>query len=198
MKEINQFARKTAQGIRKNDLDVKIGNILLQTKDQDDDSMPLPSKYRLGGSDYNKDTTNYVDVAVVAKQNPIEILHMTKEGLKVEKDLSKWDYACILPYIEEEKAMTSAMVFAEKEDSVKLYARPSFACEEIIVVPNSTKVMVGETKGLWVTVSYNEKNYYTLSKYVQTAKAKKGISDVDMKELEKAYKILGKILGYVK
>ena len=198
MKEINQFARKTAKDIRKNDLNVFVGDILLKTKSQDDDSMPLPSKYRFGGSDYNKDTTNYVDVAVVVKKNPVEILHMTKEGLKMEKDLSKWDYVCVLPYIEEEKAMTSAMVFAEKEALVKLYARPSFTCEEVITVPNETKVMVGEIRGIWATVSYNEKNYYTLSKNINPVNTKKNINGVDIKEIEKAYKILGKVLGYVK
>ena len=199
MKEVNQFARKTAQNIRKNDSNVSVGDVLLKTKEQDDSSMPLPSKYRIGGSEYTGDLTNYVDVCVVIKENPVELLHMTKEGLVKEKDLSSWDYVCSLPYIEEEeKAMSSAMLFADGGDSVKTYAKPSFSCQDIILMPNGTPVMVSESNGAWSTISYGDKVMYVLSKNVKPAEAKKSVNGIDMKEIEKAYMILGKVLGYVK
>ena len=199
MKDINQFARKTALNLRKNDKNVKTGDVLLKTKDADDDSMPLPSKYRFGGSEYTKDTINYVDISVVVKDNPVEILHMTREGLVKENNLSDWDYVCNLPYIEEEeKEMSTAMVFTDNGESVKLYAHPSFSCNEVINIPNETIVMVSDKNDRWSTVLFGDKNGYVLSKFIKPIESKGSINGVDMKEIEKAYLILGKVLGYVK
>lgn len=199
MKEINQFARKTALNIRKNDGYVSKGDILLKVKDMNDDSMPLPSKYRIGGNEYTNDTNNYVDISVVVNTNPVEIYHMMKDGIKKESNLSEWDYVCKLPYVAERKTeMSSAMVFTENGDSVKLYAQPSFSCNEVINLPNESIVMVSEKNDRWATVLFGDKNGYVLSKFIKPVESKGSINGVDMKEIEKAYLILGKVLGYIK
>ena len=194
MKEVNQFARKTAVNIHKNDSDVKLGDVLLKVKDVDDSSMPLPSKYRTDGSEL----INYVDISIVIKKNPVEIWYMTKDGIEKSNIISEWDYICSLPYLEEEKkVMSSAVIFTESGESVKLYAKPSFACEDVISVANGTNVIITDVNNRWTTVSYGDKTMYVLSKFVKAVE-KKSINGVDMKEIEKAYMILGKVLGYIK
>ena len=197
MKEPNQFARKTAQNIRKNDGDVNLGDVLLKTKSADDSSMPLPLKYRFGGSDFNNDATNYTEVGVIVRLSPLAIMEMTKEGIIKSDKLDEWDYVCSLPYVEEgEKVMSSAIIFTDKT-SVKLYAKPSFSCDESIDIPNGSMVRVNDKRSVWSNVSFGENSGFVLTKFLKEAEESKAIefTDEELKTLEGAYAILGKLLG---
>ena len=197
MKEPNQFARKTALYLRKVD-SVKDGDILLKTISADDNSMPLPSKYRVGGIDYNGDLNNYVDVAIVLHSSPIEIMQMTKDGIKHTDSLDEWDYVCELPYIleEGEKVMSSAMISTDGK-SVKMYAKPSFSCNEFVDIPNESIILVNDRRTTWSNVSFGDKSGFVLTKFLKDIEEPKatGFTEEDRKTLEEAYAILGRLLN---
>ena len=55
MRGTNQAARKTIRNLQKiaSSAQLKAGDVVLKTRDKDDKSMPLPDKYRKGGSEYD-------------------------------------------------------------------------------------------------------------------------------------------------
>lgn len=201
MKEPNQFARKIAINLNKNNGIIKRGQVLLKTKDISDETQPLPFKYRNGGSDYNGDLTNYVDIAFVINDNPIEIVYMTNEGAIKNKNINDWDYVCDLPYVSYKRtksAMMSAII--QNDTPVKLYESPSFSSTEITRIPSNTLVLVNEKGERWSRITYVDKSGYVLSKFIKEESMEVDllISNEERIELEKAYMILGKVLGYIK
>ena len=199
MKEPNQFARRTAVNLHKLSDGFSRGDILLKTRDASDSSMPLPSKYRRGGSDYTGDDNNYVDVGVAI--NNSDVLFMTKDGVVKSINKSDWDYVCEVPYVSYEKKplKESSFVFNANGAFVKMFAKASFACDDVIDIPNKSNVVVNEISNNWASVTYGEKSGFVLSHFVKPVKERKQVTfeQTDWVELEKAYRIIGKILGYI-
>ena len=196
MKESNQCARRLRLQLREID-SVSRGDIVFKTCDIDDSFIPLSSKYRVGGADYNGDMNNYYDVGIVTKVNPVEILHMTKKGIKKDKKLSNWNYGGWLPFILEERrndCMTKAIV--SSNDSVaKLYSDPSFACKEFVEIANDTVVVIIDNGNPWAHVSFDGNNGYVLSKYLHEQPVETKLpSNDEIERLREAYKIIGEFL----
>ena len=200
MKESNQCARLTLQNVHEIQEPLKDGDIVLKSLDIDDSFMPLPAKYRIGGSNYNGDLTNYSDIGVVTKGMPLEITHMTSRGIKKDKKIGDWEYVGWLPYVTEERRVNSMgnAIINSVDQAVKVYAKPSFACDDYFELQNGDAVTVLEKKEMWTFVDYNNEKGYVLSKFVKEQREKKSeITFDDIKELEKAYEVIGAFLKKV-
>lgn len=200
MKESNQCARFTLQNVHVIDAPLKNGDILLKSLDIDDSFMPLPAKYRIGGSNYNGDLTNYSDIGVVTKASPLEIVHMTSKGIKKEKKIGDWEYVGWLPYVMEERRVNSMgnAIINSVDKAVKVYAKPSFACDDYFELQNGDAITVLDKKEMWAFVQHNEEQGYVLAKFVNEQREKKSeITLDDIKELEKAYEVIGAFLKKV-
>ena len=202
MKEPNQFARKTAVNLQKRGF-VKRGQVLLKAKDINDSATPLPSKYCEGGVEFTGDLTNYVDVALVIKDKPVEIMYMSKDGIVKTKDLTEWNYVCDLPYVLYggiKKMINSAIVHSDNNSPIKMYEESSFSSKEIAVIPNDMMIILNDSNKTWANISYGDKTGYVLAKFIKVTEVESTVkvSEMDRAELEKAYAILGKVLGYIK
>lgn len=203
MKEINQFARMTAVDIRNIGDFVHKGSVLLKTRAMNDSISPLPSQYNYGGSSFNGDVTNYADVAVVINEMPLEIMSMTLNGVAVNSNIQKWDYVCELPYVKYEWSkdiVNSSIIRSENGAIVKLFASTSFSSNVLCTIPDGTKIIVNKADSPWSNVSFDGKVGYVLSKFIVQVEEQSTVEveKADREELEKAYMILGKILGYIK
>lgn len=84
--------------------DLRIGDVVLKTRDKDYASMPLPDQYRRGGSDYSEKygETNFTHIGVVTGLGPVEITHMTSPTAKkdVGNNLGRWEWVASLPWVD--------------------------------------------------------------------------------------------------
>lgn len=197
MKEPNQFARMVATNIRKIDLDIPVGSILLKTNND----MQLPTKYRIisNGSDFN----NYVDVGIVILDSPLTIVHMTNQGIVKDDDVTYWDYICWLPYVvyNEKKSDALYTAIVDAYNDISVYSEPTFSCKTKQQIQVGSIVSVENESQGWAKISYNNMKGFVLKKFLKKTEAKKplsSISDEDKVELEKAYAIIGRLLGYSK
>ena len=99
----NQAARQTIRNLHaiSKASELSPGQVVLKIRDANDESYPLPDKYRKGGSAYNGDLTNYTHIGVVTQTNPLQITHMTSPTAKQDTKLGNWRYVGNLPYISE-------------------------------------------------------------------------------------------------
>ena len=97
----NYAARHTIVGLTKfaSESQLSIGDVVLKVRDMDDETMPLPDKYRPGGTDYTGDLTNYTHIGVEAGVRPLRIKHMTSPTTITDTRIGKWCYKGTLPHI---------------------------------------------------------------------------------------------------
>ena len=201
MKDINQFVRKTDLNRHAISASSKRGSIVLKVNPVDYKIMPLPSKYRQGGDEYNGDLNNYTDIGVVVNESPVKIMHMTHDGIVVDDSIEEWNEEGWLPYVEEgdNPPVTTAKI-CSNGSNVKIYANPSFSCKDFAEVEDGTLLMVIKDCEPWMNVVCGNINGYVLKKFVNVVETSNngGLSQKDREELEKAYVIIGKLLGYMK
>ena len=180
MKEMNQFVRNIAIDIRKLDSDLLRGDIhLLMTNGE------------------------CMNVGVVVSTRPLTICYMSHNGLVKDDKLSLWNCVCKIPYIKSKDDDTVYIVHNNDGKYIKMYSTPSFM-SPLIEIPNDSEiVVVDEVRRPWTMVKYRFTSGYVLSCYIKSIKQKKQeavptIDGFDRAEIEKAYVILGKLLGYIK
>ena len=184
MKDINQFVNLVALDIRPIADDVHYGDVLLKA-------------IKIDG------ITDFTDISVVISNSPVNIVCMTKDGISQTSNLSEWDYTCKLPYISYgdcKNTVEFTIVQTENDSSAKMFEKASFASNVIDNIPNGAKIVVNESNNPFANVLYNGKSGYILSKFIKIVEEERYVSidKMDRETLEKAYVILGKLLGYVK
>ena len=183
MSGTNYAARKTIRNLEKiqEASQLCLGDVVLKIRDKDDPDMPLPDRYRKGGSDYSSKwgETNFTHIGTVTKVNPLEITHMTSPMAKKDTKLGKWAYAGQLPWVSadadapEEPEIPEdpaewATVWADKGKTVKMRAKPSTSCRLYWDVPIGSQVMVTEPGDTWSGIIWAGQAGYMMSKYLYT------------------------------
>ena len=156
----NMAARKVIENLQliQASAQLLVGDVVLKTRDKDDKSMPLPDKYRKGGSEYSEKwgETNFTHIGTVTRINPLEITHMTSPTAKVDKSIKNWKYFGELPWIRYKDApepepepdllteLDMAIVVAENGSTVKMRAKPTQDCKMYWDVPIGAEVIVDE------------------------------------------------------
>ena len=182
MSGTNQAARKTIQNLQKitGTPQLKVGDVVLKTRDKDDKDMPLPDRYRKGGADYDPKwgETNFTHIGTVTKNNPLEITHMTSPTAKKDTKLGNWAYFGQLPWVTEgaepvdpdddDKKVQWARVWAENGSTVKMRAKPSAKCKLYWNVPVGSEVMLTEPGDTWSGIIWAGQSGYMMSRFLYT------------------------------
>lgn len=182
MRGTNQAARKTIEDLQKiiGSAQLKVGDVVLKTRDKDDKSMPLPDRYRKGGADYDPKwgETNFTHIGTVTKNNPLEITHMTSPTAKKDTKLGNWGYFGQLPWVkrdadpvnpdDDDQTAQWARVWAENGSTVKMRAKPSVKCKLYWDVPVGSEVMVTETGDTWSGIIWAGQSGYMMSRFLYT------------------------------
>ena len=157
----NYAARKTIKSLQKikKVSQLRLGDVVLKTRDKDDKNMPLPERYRKGNTDYSAEwgETNFTHIGTVTGINPLRITHMTSPTAKIDTELGKWSYFGQLPWVdyaseapaEDQQAGTWVRVFSENGEPVKMRAKPSAMCRTWWKVPSGAEVILMEQGETW-------------------------------------------------
>ena len=176
MRGTNQAARKTIknlQKIQKAD-QLRLGDVVLKTRDKDDASMPLPDSYRKGGSNYDEKVgeINFTHIGTVTKVNPLEITHMTSPTAKKDTKLTGWSYFGQLPWVSEgeeaeDPTAVWATVWAESGKTVKMRAKPSTLCRLYWDVPIGSQVILMDPGETWSQIIWAGRSGYMMTKFIR-------------------------------
>lgn len=165
MRGTNQAARKTIKELQPLETAAAlcVGDVVLKTRDKDDEKMPLPDRYRKGGADYDPDIgeINFTHIGTVTKTDPLEITHMTSPTAKKDSSIKGWSYQGELPWVEYEPAPEpgpeptptpepmTAVVTAPTGKTVNMRRSPSMDAALVERVPIGETVNVLEYGGEW-------------------------------------------------
>ncbi len=159
---------------------------------------------------YKDDLGDFHHIGLVVSVNPLKIIHASSAAGEVTTDfkINKWAYWGKLKDVDygSEKGVDimNAIVFAESGSSVKMRGAPKTSSSFYIDVPIGSSVTVLEKGPEWSHISYGGKSGYMMSKFLKfeddpTAISETAASDemipVRRAELEKAYDIIGDLLG---
>lgn len=184
MRGTNQAARKAIQGLQplESPAQLCVGDVVLKVRDKDDKSMPLPDRYRKGGSDYDAKLgeTNFTHIGTVTSIDPLVITHMTSPTAKKDKSTKGWSWLGELPWVEYEEVpepppepeTETAIVTAASGTTVKMRARPSTSCKLYWDVPVGSVVIVDEWGDTWSRITWNDRDGYMMTKFLQADNGK--------------------------
>ena len=177
MSGTNYAARNTILGLKKikSVEQLALGDVVLKIRDKDDTDMPLPDRYRKGGTDYDAawGETNFTHIGTVTNTNPLEITHMTSPTAKKDTKLGKWAYFGKLPWVDasaekEDQDVQWATVVADSGKTVKMRAKPSTLCSLYWNVPIGSQVVLVERGGTWSEIIWAGQSGYMMTKFLRT------------------------------
>ena len=164
---------------------LQVGDVVLKVRDKDDKNMPLPDRYRKGGSGYSRKwgETNWTHIGTVTRVHPLEITHMTSPHPQKDTSLGRWSWAAELPWVEYEKTrpddpdggqedrdVENAVVWAASGGTVKLRAsnKPGTAGYGLYDdIPVGTGAEVLEHGEMWCRVNIGRrKGWYMMTEYL--------------------------------
>lgn len=181
MRGTNQAARKTIRNLQKlqSSVPLCVGDVVLKTRDKDDANMPLPDKYRKGGSEYDPvvGETNFTHIGTVTQQNPLVITHMTSPTAKKDKSIKNWTWFGELPWVMHDPSPSPepqpvpqpgmALVVAPSGSTVKMRQKPSVSCKLYWDVPIGSIVTVIEWGDDWSHIEWDGKTGYMMTGFLQ-------------------------------
>lgn len=173
MRGTNEAARKSIRNLHriKKVADLQLGQVVLKVRDMDDPDYPLPSKYRVGGSAYNGDLTNYTHIGVVPRTSPLCITHMTSPTAQHDTKLGKWCYAGDLPWVtaddESGGEHMTAKVVSENGGPVRLRVAPGG--DTITKLPVGTQVKILTSGPEWSVIQYAGGTGYIMTAFLDIA-----------------------------
>lgn len=180
MRGTNQAARHTIENLHQfsSASELNVGDVVLKTRDKDDPNMPLPDKYRKGGSDYSEKwgETNFTHIGTVTKTNPLEITHMTSPHALKDTKIGTWSYVGQLPWVGEGGGggggggddPMKARVYAESGTTVNMRKKPSTSSALVERVPIGSIVDVLEKGDEWCKIAYCDSAGCTWRGYMMT------------------------------
>lgn len=177
----NYAARNTIKNLQllESASQLMVGDVVLKVRSADDKSMPLPDKYRKGGSEYSKawGETNFSHIGTVTSVNPLVITHMTSPTAKKDKSIKGWGYFGELPWVEYEAVpepppeptfdLITAIVTAPSGRTVKMRAKPSTSCKLYWDVPIGSEVIVDEPGTTWSKITWDDREGYMMTQFLQ-------------------------------
>ena len=156
MRGTNQASRKAIEELHQvsSSAGLKVGDVVLKVRDKDDASMPLPDRYRKGGSDYDHrlGETNFTHIGTVTRTGPLEITHMTSPTAQKDTKLGRWSWAGKLPWVDYDGGgggMQPGRVVAPTGSTVNLRKEPSASAALIDRIPVGSECEIIEEQGEW-------------------------------------------------
>lgn len=182
------------------------GEVVFKAYEPGDAKWKLPSRYRS-----DPDQRDYCHIGVVISTNPLRIRHMTSPKPKIDTKIGKWKYHGWLRKIGDEQPMGQTVTISGGNPNAYINMRygPSREYKIRADIPQgSTGELIGYSDdGNWAKVSVNGKTGYVQTQFVHTETApitNEPITTpttdgetvtVFRSELEKAYDIIGDLLG---
>lgn len=201
MRGTNDAARNAIQDLQPivGDSQLKIGDVVLKIRNPDDPDYPLPERYRIGGSAYNGNLTNYTHIGTVTGKYPLEITHMTSPAPLKDRKLGSWSHVGKLPWVrygEEEKKEVSAkpmVTWAENSSPINLRSGKSTTSAMLGQIPQGETVMADDTGDGWAWVHWQGRAGYVMSKFLKSETS--GKTELSVEKLTEIYHELGMALG---
>jgi len=162
----------------------------------------LPKRYDPGGESYNGDLRDYYHVGIVESVSPLRIRHMTSPRIKMDTSLGKWAWHGKLKKIEYSGGggggtMETVIISGGNPGApINMRKAPSTSSAIIDKIPQGSEATLIENSGTWAKLTWNGRTGYVMSTLVHTKGEPAGDTvTVSRAELEKAYNILGNLLG---
>lgn len=174
----NTAARKAIGGLTEisSTAQLQLGDVVLKVRDPDDPDMPLPDKFRKGGTDYDPvwGETNFTHIGTVTGVAPLEITHMTSPTAKKDTKIGSWKYFGILPWVDSDvpapepqpepvEPSNKATVFFHSGSTVNMRKYPNIGAALVERVPIGEEVEVIQYGADWTKIKWR---YWT--GYMQT------------------------------
>lgn len=191
----NLAARKTIDDLKVigSAGELKLGEVVLKTRDPNDPDMPLPDRYRKGQADYDPrwGETNFTHIGTVTRVNPLEITHMTSPKPKKDTKIGNWKYHGKLPWVKygeqpgpgPEPVTEWATVYADNGKPVKMRAKPSTRCGLYWEVPCGSQVMILDPGNIWCHIQWAGQQGYMKKEFLL-------LEDDDPPEKETTYRVI--------
>ena len=186
--------------------DLEAGEAVYKAYEPGQGGYKLPEKYERGGGEYTGDLRDYYHVGVVVSVYPLRIRHVTSPGgAKMDTSLGKWAYHGKLKKIDYAGepggggSTLETVIIAGGTPDAPIHMRVAGSTSASIVadIPQGSEAILIEGGGTWNRISWNGRTGYVMSIFVNR-KQDDGQGEkitVSRAELEKAYDILGDLLG---
>ena len=164
---------------------------------------PNKGGYNLTERDNNSgDKRDYYHIGVVLSSSPLRIRHMTTPKPRLDTALGKWSYHGRLKKVdysnESEGQILDRIIISGGDITAPIHMRQSPDTKARIVadIPQGSDAVLLESGGAWNQVAWSGQSGYVMAKFVHKATDSSGETiTVSRAELERAYDILGDLLG---
>lgn len=156
----------------------------------------LPGRYEHGGEYYTGDLNDYYHVGIVESVYPLRIRHMTSPKARMDTSIGKWQYHGRLKKVDYtgRKTMETVTISGGNPDApIRMRKSASKAGAVIAEIPQGSKVDLIEGGGVWNQIRFNGLDGYVMAEFVH--RDEEEAITVNKKDLEKAYDLLGNLLG---
>lgn len=182
----NYSARKQVDNLHKisSASNLHIGDVVFKAREPGDSGYDLPSKYRVGGAEYNGDLRDYYHIGTVKSVNPLQIIHMTSPTAKTDTKIGKWGFVAQWkkeyiddidpvpapepePVPEPEPAEPKYMVvYAENGKPVNMRVKPYLNAALVDRVPVGGIIEWLKEDGAWAYIKYGNRYGWMLDCYL--------------------------------
>lgn len=158
------------------------GMAAFKAKSPGENGYDLPDKYKIGGTSYNGDLTDYYHIGLV-DEDKAYVLNAkgTTQGFCRDRltDDNGWDFVAYIKnvdYGKEEqmpdlKGDWAKVVRPEGKigNTVRMRKAPSMTADVIMNIPFGTEVLVLKDQGQWCEIQFDDKTGWMMSNYLEYA-----------------------------
>lgn len=180
MRGTNQAARRAINDLRRlNSVsNLRLGSVVLKVRDKNDTTMPLPDRYRKGGSEYDPDVgeVNFTHIGTVTGLDPLTITHMTSPKPKKDTSIKGWSYAGELPWViyddqpepgpEPQPEPKTAVVYAHSGSTVNMRRFPNIGSALVERVPVGETVEILQYGDEWCHIKWKWFKGYMMTRFL--------------------------------
>ena len=128
----------------------------------------MKAEYKPGGRYYDPALPDdYYHIGLVVSVNPLQIINATPPAVRVDTDLSRWQYAGWLNAVDDQENKSTATVTAQSGGTVNLRSAPSLDAVVRVRVPlGSTVEVLEQTNEEWAQVRYRAVTGYMMRAFL--------------------------------
>jgi len=178
--------------------ELQLGEVVYKAYNPGQGGYDLPGRY-----DSSQDRRDYYHIGVVVSTKPLMIRHMTAPKPRMDTALGKWAYHGHLKkvdYKSEEGRILDKVIIKGGDVTAPIHMRQAGSTKANIVadIPQGSEAVLLSYGDAWCQIAYAGQSGYVMTKFVIRSGADPDGENitVNRKELERAYDILGDLLGY--